>query len=370
MLGDVHRDGPFWYNTHPNASASFTLSGVNCGRFSVHPKDEIAPPDLEIEHPELYHYTDLVGLKGIFLSNTLWATHFRHLNDLSEVTLLKQSITKSLIPRALQANASMALGRSRHARRSLMSAAKLDGVKRVVLAFIDALFAVAFEGTRTEALAEPYITSFCAHPPSQRYERENGLLSQWRAYGGGERYCLVFETAAVMRLLNLEFARYHWTYIYLDKVCYDDPDLDVASLFPDLLNLCEEAIVRTVKGQGVDAHPDVALALLSAAPWVKHQGFREEQEARVVAIPTISRIVDIEQQRAPNSTLSLKPIVSRETPQGDCPYLVLFDRLDERLPIKRVIVGPSRHQAENLERARSVIGGRVPLFRSKTPFLG
>jgi hypothetical protein len=39
------------------------------------------------------------------------------------------------------------------------------------------------------------------------------------------------------------------------------------------------------------------------------------------------------------------------------------------LPIKRVIVGPSRHQDENFERARSLLGDSVTLVRSDTPFL-
>jgi hypothetical protein len=32
----------------------------------------------------LYHYTDLRGLLGILESGSIWATHIRFLNDLSE----------------------------------------------------------------------------------------------------------------------------------------------------------------------------------------------------------------------------------------------------------------------------------------------
>src|SRR5262245_39979140 len=38
---------------------------------------------------ELYHYTGIRGLKGIINSQTLWATHYRYLNDTEEVTLFR-----------------------------------------------------------------------------------------------------------------------------------------------------------------------------------------------------------------------------------------------------------------------------------------
>ena len=34
---------------------------------------------------ELYHYTGIHGLKGIIESQTLWATHYKYLNDAEEV---------------------------------------------------------------------------------------------------------------------------------------------------------------------------------------------------------------------------------------------------------------------------------------------
>ena len=39
---------------------------------------------------------------------------------------------------------------------------------------------------------EPYITSFCGHLDS--YDMENGLLSQWRGYGGEAGYALMFDS--------------------------------------------------------------------------------------------------------------------------------------------------------------------------------
>lgn len=152
---------------------------------------EIAAPGFVTEHPELHHYTNFYGLRGIVESNTLWATHFSCLNDSTEVMLLKQPITDILTSRALKAVQTRD-GVNRHARRTMEHARNVHNVTDITGNFVEAMFAAAFKGEIIEPLAEPYITSFCAHSPNRSYERENGLLSQWRAYGGDERYCIVF----------------------------------------------------------------------------------------------------------------------------------------------------------------------------------
>lgn len=36
-------------------------------------------------HPELFHYTNEVGLSGILRTQCIWATHWQHLNDAMEL---------------------------------------------------------------------------------------------------------------------------------------------------------------------------------------------------------------------------------------------------------------------------------------------
>jgi hypothetical protein len=63
------------------------------------------------------------------------------------------------------------------------------------------MFKAGFEkNLHIEPLAETYITSLCSHYPDHAYEVKNGLLSQWRAYGGAERYCIVFDTEKLIKL--------------------------------------------------------------------------------------------------------------------------------------------------------------------------
>lgn len=54
---------------------------------------------------------------------------------------------------------------------------------------------------------------------------------------------------------------------------------------------------------------------------------------------------------------------------GGLNRVVLFDGLGEKLPIRRVIVGPSIDQERNLSHARSLLGPDVPVVLSETPYV-
>jgi hypothetical protein len=112
------------------------------------------------------------------------------------------------------------------------------------------------------------------------------------------------------------------------------------------------------------------VALLSTAPRFKHQGFREEQEVRVIAIPGKQSTADMMRSERPEQEVApLKAVRSRVVAAGECPYIALFDCLRETLPIKRIIVGPSTNQDENIIRVRHLIKNNFPLSRSATPFI-
>jgi len=44
-------------------------------------------------HPELHHYTDEGGLRGIVENNSLWGTYFEHLNDTREIHRLRETLS-------------------------------------------------------------------------------------------------------------------------------------------------------------------------------------------------------------------------------------------------------------------------------------
>jgi hypothetical protein len=64
--------------------------------------------------------------------------------------------------------------------------------------------------------------------------KENGLLSQWRGYGKGGGFCIVFDTTAFVTILEAEFNAYNWTHLRIAPVHYAYDDIEVDTLFPEL----------------------------------------------------------------------------------------------------------------------------------------
>ena len=109
---------------------------------------------------------------------------------------------------------------------------------------------------------------------------------------------------------------------------------------------------------------------LLAAALLKHQGFREENEARIVAIPSTQH--DLDDLRAKYGDMSfppLKAIRSKNGGAGSRQFVALFESQHRELPIRRVIVGPSRTQDKNFTKALELLGSVIKIERSDTPFI-
>jgi hypothetical protein len=107
-----------------------------------------------------------------------------------------------------------------------------------------------------------------------------------------------------------------------------------------------------------------------AAPRLKHQGFREENEAPIVGFPAIQNDADALRAKYGGVPLPpLKDVCSLDSSRGRKYYLPLFKTLGSKLPIKRVIVGLSSQQAYNAAKAELLVGSSINVVRSKTPFI-
>ena len=132
-------------------------------------------------YPELHHYTGWDALRGIFTLNTMWATHYKHLNDRAEVVHLKEYLA-DLVPR------------NRPERRS--AAKKIKELYRKTF----------------RQFVTPYIISFSTHASESDFNKENGILNQWietkgsdgvKTGGYGKHgYAIVFDTKRLNDLLN------------------------------------------------------------------------------------------------------------------------------------------------------------------------
>jgi hypothetical protein len=57
----------------------------------------IGSAKLQLDHPELFHYTMLQGFSAIIESQTLWATLFRDLKDQQEIRVLKPALRAAIV---------------------------------------------------------------------------------------------------------------------------------------------------------------------------------------------------------------------------------------------------------------------------------
>jgi hypothetical protein len=339
------------------------------GSVSVPPASFYTLSDIDFvsSHPELHHYTTFSGLSGIIRSKTIWATNFSSLNDTSEVLLLRnpliQAVANSYLGYILIRQGTDSLFRQFIMQRGGHSSVATSDASSL----IDTLYEKIFENS----LAEPFIASFCSHANDQLYEKENGLLSQWRGYGNDGGFCIVFDTAALGTLLEAEFNAFNWVQLTVAPVCYAIDDISVKTIFPALLEQCVRFYARTADGQNpIPDGESLSSLFISGATRFKHQGFREEREVRVVAIPATRKMLAGELSKHPEygSPDRWKHVHVRDV--GRIRYIALFDTLNATLPIKRMIVGPSRNQDENYARARAAIAEVVPVTRSATPFIG
>lgn len=178
----------------------------------------------------------------------------------------------------------------------------------------------------------------------------------------------MFDTENLISLLENEFEAHPWTYLRLAEVHYALEDIAAGSIFPELMSLCEAHLVEAFLGKPLNIKIDTIISFLSSAPRLKHGAFREEQEIRIISIPYPPNLTAKARQE-----LGIKddrPEKDIRLRGDDIPYITLFDRQKSRLPIRRLIVGPSRNQDDNFRAAHSIVGTKFPIRRSKTPFIG
>jgi hypothetical protein len=322
---------------------------------------QVAIADFASSHPELHHYTNFPGLEGIHKSQTLWAINYRHLNDTKEVKVLEKPLIEALTKRFSSLLEDRQRGSPQFRQAIEETGGRIaeiaaDQATRVVQGFYD-------------SLPEIYVTSFCTHA-NDPYAKEHGLLSQWRGYGGQDGgYCIVFDTAALIELLQRESrARYWLMPLKLAQVQYRTAELSVEDVFAPLLIETHKLFSALLDDTKI---PEKALGnFLLAASLLKHQGFREEHEARIVAIPSTQDDLDgLRATYGDVSFLHLKAIRSKNGAAGSRQFVALFESLYRELPIRRVIVGPSRNQDKNFTKALELLGSGIKTERSDTPFI-
>jgi hypothetical protein len=172
--------------------------------------------------------------------------------------------------------------------------------------------------------------------------------------------------------LSREWRAHFWSLLNIEKVVYLEglETLDLETLekeFPDLLESATAFVSKFLKKQSY-AEINIFEPFARAAVCLKHRGFREEREVRIVACPqSESALAD----RGMRNELLHRPPLNKVREQSNSKKCVaLFESLGVPLPIMRIIVGPGVNQKKDYEFARSVVTDQVLIVMSKIPFSG
>ena len=335
------------------------------------------PRTVTQEYSALLHYTTASGLAGIIESGTLWASHARFLNDAEELTHFFDARMPTLAEDAIRG-----LVENRRtdpsAERRIQSEGGVDTVvKKVVAEVTDKL------RTATLNFHHPYIFSMSGvtrggGTASARLEK-NGLLSQWRGYGGDGGYAIVLDSEGFDRLLQQEGKTRHYQFAQWADVYYygAEPTLQPSS---SEVAEYEESVKRGInalaQAQDTEMVDRFYESVASLTCLYKHWGFAEEREVRVIAIPATDNVAA--ESKALGEVRPL-PAVKLFLRGGlPVPYFALFATLEGseaigRLPIKRVIVGPHRDKVRRVKAVEHLLranGYDAEVVYSEIPYIG
>jgi hypothetical protein len=317
------------------------------------------------QYPELYHYTSVPAFEKIYKSRTFWATHYQDLNDSSELRRFRLKVSEFIAPdirnvfdKRMQRNTQLADEVDRHG--GIDTVVEQEAANQV-----EVLHRETF-GERT--FRETFICSFCAHSV-QSDEATHGILSQWRGYGTDGGVAIVLDTHGIEERMEHEKTIFAHPMNHIGDVKYDTDDVGIQKAFCKVFELLP-GILNTFYADQEPPYDRIFDHFVHGSTLVKHRGFHEEKEVRIVVSPRPTSPDSIFYDRAHDS----KPTkVIRYRRKGDIEvrYIELFG--EAPLPIERVIVGPSRIQNLNYQRISALVTGSKPkigVVKSETPFIG
>ncbi|MYJ73714.1 MAG: hypothetical protein F4089_00885 [Gammaproteobacteria bacterium] len=161
----------------------------------------------------------------------------------------------------------------------------------------------------------------------------------------------------------------------MGEVTYLEKDLSLKEYFPDLfdsLRTCARNFIEPKDGDLLeDLMPKAYEQASVACARLKHYGFHEEQECRIVVEALTEPLRELLSASGTETQRSVKHVHHRRGRFGLIPYVALFDDLGKDLPINRIIVGPSRDQAAHYDAVRRLVKSRgIDMQKSETPYVG
>ncbi len=319
------------------------------------------------KHPLLWHYTDLHAFKSIVAGNAIWGTLFEDLNDSSEFRRMREPLTKEMGERFIPLIATFARSGDRQQAAVRIAGGVTHGAATAAQRLMQNLYAVTFRPASKDRLQSCFVASFCSHRDDP-YIQDNGLLSQWRSYAADGGFCLVFDTKRLEELIEEERRVYQYLFIGLSEAHYFKDRKDMPSSFARLTALAKDVVGLAMSGADFSTD-ELFVAFVTSTATIKHRGFEDEQEVRLVAMAA-SQIGDEKLKSVPGYvSRALKNTFPCDINAKIKHHIRLFGDERGRLPIIKVIVGPARDQKRNAEIAEQTVGKYAEIVCSATPLI-
>ena len=317
-------------------------------------------------YERLYHYTTWEGLLGILKTQALWATHYRFLNDYSEIVLFRDKLVSLILPYVREAYEKL-IKQFPHIGQQINQESEFD---QIVLRDAEIVVDAKYHATGDEI----YVLSFCGQHKVP-YINGNGLLSQWRGYGSGGGIALAFNTRKLEEILDIEAKRFEYGAMHLSDLIYSDDEAGLkAELSEDLSVIAEDVrnLFDPTKSTVGEKNLKGYREFVNCISRYKHCGFSEENEVRAVVLPTVidQEYLDL----AKTNGITLRPEKERRFREKNgqlVPYIELFNSADIELPIERIIVGPHKEKEARAATLRVMLRNtRIEVICSDIPFVG
>ena len=325
----------------------------------------------EIE--SVFHYTTAEGLQGILISQTLWATDFRHLNDLKELNQAESiicSIIKPVMAKTIEPI------RQANPERESKAIALFGSYENSINYETRNLFESLFDALKKYV----FVLSLCVHNHDD-FTFDNGILSMWRAYGQQNAYAIELDFDTLGNHFRDECRAFEYTIPIIGGVVYDHGLKHTLEEFDEnlkpLTSLVEKMLQAMRDGTELPKERvtvEEFSALVDILTRVKHRGFKEENELRIAAYIQDRKAIE---ESSAEEKKKLKPAktIHYHKAQGfkTIPRIHIFEGLNIRLPIKRIIVGPHENKETYAEELREWLASHefdIPVTTSQIPFRG
>jgi len=170
-------------------------------------------------------------------------------------------------------------------------------------------------------------------------------------------------------LFEQERGAFFYAYTDIREAFYAREASKQIECFTELLNTSAAVIKAALLGDRDFSVDQTLLPFVSSATAFKHQGFYEEREVRLVAMAGTELAAEV-MRKAGHQPAPLKEVYKTSRDGRERRHISLFGKDFAPLPLQRVIVGPSRSQDANATFAQKVVGGKIPVSKSATPYIG